>query len=97
MRAKFLAAAAIFGLLAATLVISSRPSDEQVVPQPTASIGYVVYELTDSELAGALTGGAAAGAGGYAGAEWGAKLGFFGGGFVGGLAGAAIGGLVGAA
>lgn len=60
--------------------------------QKTADIGYGVYKLTDSNVAGTVTGGAAGGALAYEGGEIGAETGFV----FGGPIGAAVGGGLGA-
>jgi len=63
-----------------------------------ATIGYAVYKLSDSELAGFVAGGALGGGLAYLGGVWGAArlgacIGATAGGFVGALVGGAIGGL----
>lgn len=81
--------AIVAGLTAASIAATKEST---IVVVPAAQIGYGVYKLTDSELAGAVVGGATGAAAAYAGGELGAKIG----GLFGGIVGAAIGGAVGA-
>lgn len=90
MMRRFIALLAIFGVITVFVVTRAEPLDSV---QSEDNIGYGVYKLTRSDLAGTLAGGFTAGAAAWLGAKIGMKIG----GLVGGLLGAGVGGLLGAA
>ena len=89
MMRRFIALLAIFCVVAVFVVMGTEPFDPV---QSEADIGYGVYRLTRSRLAGAVAGGMT----GAGAAFLGARIGFRIGALTGGIIGAMIGGGVGA-
>jgi hypothetical protein len=86
---RFIALLAIFGVVTLFLVTRAKPLDSV---QSEANIGYGVWKLTRSQLAGTVAGGMTGAGAAFLGARIGMKIG----GLTGGLVGAVIGGGLGA-
>jgi hypothetical protein len=90
MRRRLIALLAIFGVV--TLFVVTRAESFDSV-QSEANIGYGVYKLTRSQLAGAVAGGMTGGGAAFLGARIGLRIGALTGGLIGAMIGGGLGAL----
>lgn len=87
---RFIALLAIFGVVTVFVVMRTEALDPV---QSEANIGYGVYRLTRSQLAGAVAGGMTGAGAAFLGARIGLKIGALTGGIIGAMIGGGLGAL----
>lgn len=87
---RFIALLAIFGVVTVFVVMRTEALDSV---QSEANIGYGVYKVTRSQLAGAMAGGMTGAGAAFLGARIGLKIGALTGGIIGAMIGGGLGAL----
>ena len=90
MMRRLIALLAIFGVVTLFVVTKTESFDSV---QSEANIGYGVYRLTKSQLAGAVAGGMTGGGAAFLGARIGLRIGTLAGGIIGAMIGGGLGAL----